>query len=214
MPSQQRGSVVARKKKMVLAATTVLSICLPAAPPSRAEDVQAPIRIGVLTDMAGMYRDIMGPGSVVAAKMAVEDFGGKVLGRPIEVISGDHQAKPDVGAAIARDWFDNGGVDVIVDVAQSAVALAVQELARSRNKIVIHGVTGTPAITQRAVRPEWIGPRRWLADASVLYGQHQEPGRNQGTLGLLQPRKTIPETDAALPLAQSQCPLVAESQGQ
>lgn len=115
----------------------------------RAEDVQ-PVRIGVLTDMSGMYRDIMGPGSVLAARMAVEDFGGKVLDRPIEVISGDHQAKADVGAAIARNWFDNGGADVVVDVAQSAVALAVQELARTRNKIVIHGVTGSPAITQQA----------------------------------------------------------------
>jgi branched-chain amino acid transport system substrate-binding protein len=112
-----------------------------------------PVKIGVLTDMAGMYRDIMGPGSVLAAKMAVEDFGGKVLGRPIEVVSGDHQAKADIGAAIARNWLDNGGADAIVDIAQSAVALAVQELARSRNKIVIHGVTGTPAITQQACAP-------------------------------------------------------------
>ncbi|MCC8936649.1 ABC transporter substrate-binding protein [Bradyrhizobium sp. Arg68] len=117
--------------------------------PAAAEDAQ-PVRIGVLSDMSGMYRDIMGPGSVLAAKMAVEDFGGKVLGRPIEVVSGDHQAKPDVGAAIARNWFDNGGADAIVDIAQSAVALAVQELARTRNKIVIHGVTGSPAITQQA----------------------------------------------------------------
>lgn len=117
---------------------------------SRAGDDPQPVKIGVLTDMSGMYRDIMGPGSVLAAKMAVADFGGQVLGRPIEVISGDHQAKADVGAAIARNWFDNNGADVIVDVAQSAVALAVQELARSHNKIVIHGVTGTPAITQEA----------------------------------------------------------------
>ncbi|QOZ24996.1 ABC transporter substrate-binding protein [Bradyrhizobium sp. CCBAU 51753] len=117
--------------------------------PAAAEEAQ-PVRIGVLSDMSGMYRDIMGPGSVLAAKMAAEDFGGKVLGRPIEVVSGDHQAKPDVGAAIARNWFDNGGADAIVDIAQSAVALAVQELARTRNKIVIHGVTGSPAITQQA----------------------------------------------------------------
>ena len=117
--------------------------------PAAAEEAQ-PVRIGVLSDMSGMYRDIMGPGSVLAAKMAVEDFGGKVLGRPIEVVSGDHQAKPDVGAAIARNWFDNGGAHAIVDIAQSAVALAVQELARTRNKIVIHGVTGSPAITQQA----------------------------------------------------------------
>ncbi|WJR77421.1 ABC transporter substrate-binding protein [Bradyrhizobium sp. NP1] len=138
--------------KGILAAT-VLSICMVSAVASRAEDASKPVRIGVLTDMSGMYRDIMGPGSVLAAKMAVEDFGGSVLGRPIEIVSGDHQAKADVGAAIARNWFDNGGADVIVDVAQSAVALAVQELARSHNKIVIHGVTGTPAITQQACAP-------------------------------------------------------------
>lgn len=117
---------------------------------SKAENATRPVKIGVLTDMSGMYRDIMGPGSVIAARMAVEDFGGKVLGRSIEVVTGDHQAKADIGAAIARNWFDNDGADVIVDVAQSAVALAVQELARSHNKIVIHGVTGTPAITQQA----------------------------------------------------------------
>ena len=125
----------------------------PLAAPARAQDSQQPVKIGVLTDMAGMYKDIMGPGSVLAAQMAVEDFGGKVLGRPIEVISGDHQTKPDVGAAIARNWFDNNGVGVVVDVAQSAVALAVQEVARSRNMIVMHGVTGTPAITQEACTP-------------------------------------------------------------
>ena len=118
-----------------------------------AEDTASPVRIGVLTDMSGMYRDIMGPGSVLAAKMAVEDFGGKVLGRPIEVVVGDHQAKPDVGATIARNWFDNGGADVIVDVAHSGVALPVQEVARAHNKIVIHGVTGTDAITQQACAP-------------------------------------------------------------
>lgn len=121
--------------------------------PSLAEDLKRPVKIGVLTDMAGMYKDIMGPGSLLAAQMAVEDFGGRVLDRPIEVVVGDHQAKADIGVAIARNWFDNQGVDVIVDVAQSAVALAVQELARSRHKIIIHGVTGTPAITEEACTP-------------------------------------------------------------
>ncbi|KWV58649.1 hypothetical protein AS156_34335 [Bradyrhizobium macuxiense] len=142
-----------RRKRDVIFATAVSLIGGAIALPAHAEDTPPPVKIGVLTDMSGMYRDIMGPGSVLAAKMAVEDFGGKVLGRPIEVVSGDHQAKPDVGAAIARNWFDNGGADVIVDVAQSAVALAVQELARARNKIVIHGVTGSPAITQQACAP-------------------------------------------------------------
>ena len=125
----------------------------PLAGPSLADEIPQPVKIGVLTDMAGMYKDIMGPGSVLAAQMAVDDFGGKVLGRPIEIVSGDHQTKPDVGAAIARNWFDNNGIGVVVDVAQSAVALAVQEVARSRSMIVMHGVTGTPAITQEACTP-------------------------------------------------------------
>jgi branched-chain amino acid transport system substrate-binding protein len=140
-----------RKQALVRTALGI-ALAIGIASASRAEDA-APVRIGVLTDMSGMYRDIMGPGSLLAAQMAVKDFGGKVLGRPIEVISGDHQAKADVGATIARNWFDNNGADVIVDVAQSAVALAVQELARSHNKIVIHRVTGTPAITQEACAP-------------------------------------------------------------
>ena len=140
-----------RKQALVRTALAV-AFAIGMASASRAEDA-TPVKIGVLTDMSGMYRDIMGPGSVLAAQMAVKDFGGKVLGRPIEVISGDHQAKADIGATTARNWFDNNGADVIVDVAQSAVALAVQELARSHNRIVIHGVTGTPAITQEACAP-------------------------------------------------------------
>ena len=122
----------------------------PLAPPSLADEDQQPVKIGVLTDMAGMYKDIMGPGSLLAAQMAVEDFGGKVLGRPIQIVSGDHQAKADIGAAIARNWFDNQNVGAIVDIAQSAIALAVQDIARTRKKIIMHGVTGTPAITQEA----------------------------------------------------------------
>jgi branched-chain amino acid transport system substrate-binding protein len=130
-----------------------LAASLLMAAPSLAEGNKPSVKVGVLTDMAGMYHDIMGPGSVLAAQLAVQDFGGSVLGRPIEVMSADHMAKADVGVTVARDWFDNQGVDVIVDIAQSAVALGVQELARARNKIVMHGVTGTPAITQEACTP-------------------------------------------------------------
>jgi len=85
-----------------------------------------PIRIGVMTDMAGMTMDIVGPGSVIAAKMAAEDFGGKVGARSVEILAGDHQHKPDVGAVLARKWFDTEGVDVIVDLPNSSAALAVQ----------------------------------------------------------------------------------------
>ena len=83
------------------------------------------VRVGVLTDMTGPYADFAGPGSVVAARMAVEDHGGRALGRPVEVIFADHQNKPDVGGAMARRWIDTERVDMIIDMPNSAVALAV-----------------------------------------------------------------------------------------
>src|SRR5271165_4870985 len=96
---------------------------------------ERPIRIGVLNDMSGIYADFGGPSSVVAAKMAVQDFGGKIGDRKIEVLSGDHLNKADVGSIIARRWFDQDAVDAIVDVPTSSVALAVSEIVREKNKI-------------------------------------------------------------------------------
>ena len=92
---------------------------------------QAPtaIRIGILNDQAGPYADFGGKTSVIAAQMAIEDFGGKVLGRPVEIVVGDHQNKPDVGASIARRWFDIENVSAIAELTNSAVALAVQKIA-------------------------------------------------------------------------------------
>lgn len=90
------------------------------------------VRIGVLNDQSGLYADLSGPGSVVAAKMAVEDFGGKVLNAPVEIVAGDHQNKPDVGSGIARRWIENEKVDVIVDVPHSATALAVLSLTKDK----------------------------------------------------------------------------------
>jgi branched-chain amino acid transport system substrate-binding protein len=87
--------------------------------------------------MSGVTADITGKGSVVAAEMAVQEFGGTVLGKPIQVISADHQHKTDVGGTIARRWFDTEGVDVMVDVPNSAVALAVQGLAREKKRLVL-----------------------------------------------------------------------------
>jgi branched-chain amino acid transport system substrate-binding protein len=98
------------------------------------------IKIGVLADMSSLYADLGGPGSVVAAKMAVADFGGTLDGHKIEVVSADHQNKPDVGSAIARQWFDQDGVDMITDLTTSSVALAVQEVARQKNKVLM--ITG------------------------------------------------------------------------
>jgi branched-chain amino acid transport system substrate-binding protein len=95
-----------------------------------------PVKIGVLNDMSGLYADIGGKGSVEAAKMAAEDAGA-VLGQPVQVVSGDHQNKPDVGSNIARQWYDQDGVDVITDVPTSSVALAVNEVSREKKKLAL-----------------------------------------------------------------------------
>src|SRR6202049_5330335 len=101
------------------------------------------VKIGVLTDMNGPASTPTGQGSVTAAQMAVEDFGGKVLGKPISVIVGDHQLKPDIGAGIARRWYDTEQVDLIVDVPVSAVGLAVQNVANEKKRMFITHSTGT-----------------------------------------------------------------------
>src|SRR5882672_7575752 len=95
-----------------------------------------PLKIAVLNDQSSVYADFQGIGSIIAAQMAVEDYGGKVAGRPIEVLSSDHQMKADVGAAIARRWFDNDNVQLILDLPNSSVALAVNEVAREKNKVM------------------------------------------------------------------------------
>ncbi|HLT99899.1 MAG TPA: ABC transporter substrate-binding protein [Burkholderiaceae bacterium] len=95
------------------------------------------LRIGVLTDISGVYADISGRGAVEAVRMAVEDYGGKMFGKPIEVVYADHLNKPDVGAARAREWFDRDGVDMITDLANSAVALAVADLAKEKRRHII-----------------------------------------------------------------------------
>lgn len=95
------------------------------------------VKIGVLNDQSGPYADLAGTGSVEAAKMAIDDFGGKVLGHPVELVSGDHQNKTDIGAAIARHWFEQDGVDMIVDFSNTGVGLAVQSLAETDHKIAL-----------------------------------------------------------------------------
>ena len=112
-----------------------------------------PVTIGVLTDMSGSSMDLSGPGSVLATTMAVEDFGGGVLGRPVRVVSGDHQLKADVGAAIARRWYDTEGVDLILDVPVSAVGLAVQQVSRDKRRLFITTGTGTSDFTGRFCSP-------------------------------------------------------------
>jgi len=101
------------------------------------------VKIGVLTDMNGPASTPTGQGSVTAAQMAIDDFGGKVLGKPISVVIGDHQLKADIGAGIARRWYDVDQVDLIVDVPVSAVGLAVQNVANEKKKLFITHSTGT-----------------------------------------------------------------------
>ncbi|GAB2450832.1 ABC transporter substrate-binding protein [Cupriavidus yeoncheonensis] len=111
------------------------------------------VRIGVLTDMSSIFSDIGGKGSVVAAQMAVEDFGGKVLGAPVQVVSADHQNKTDVAATLARGWFDNQKVDVIQDALPSSVALAVSNLGKLKHKIVIASGAGTTRLSNEDCSP-------------------------------------------------------------
>ncbi|OWT75008.1 MULTISPECIES: ABC transporter substrate-binding protein [unclassified Achromobacter] len=118
--------------------------------PSHAADG---VKIGVLTDMAGVTADATGKGSVEAARLAVEEAGGKVLGPPIEIVVGDHQHRPDIGSSMARRWFDVDKVSVIVDVPNSAVALAVQGIAKEKKKLVLFSSPGTTALTQEQCSP-------------------------------------------------------------
>ena len=106
-----------------------------------------PVKLGVLTDMSSLYADNGGAGSVTAAEMAVADFGGTVLGRKIEVVAGDHQNKADVGSAITRRWIDQDGVEAILDVPNSAVALAVQGITRDKKKVFLATGAATSRLT-------------------------------------------------------------------
>jgi branched-chain amino acid transport system substrate-binding protein len=123
------------------------------------------VRIGVLNDQSGLYADLGGPGSVVAARMAVEDFGGSVLGKPVEIVVADHQNKADIGAAIARRWFDAEKVDMAIGFDNSSVALAVERLAAEHNRIAIAGAVGSTAFTGKACTPT---EASWLYDSYAL----------------------------------------------
>jgi branched-chain amino acid transport system substrate-binding protein len=111
------------------------------------------VKIGMIEDMSSIYADITGVGAVTAAKMAVEDFGGTVLGMPIVVVSADHQNKADIAAATAREWFENQHVDALMDVAASATALAAIDVAKTKNKIVVLNGPGAARITNEACTP-------------------------------------------------------------
>ena len=123
------------------------------------------VRIGVLNDQSGVYADFGGQGSVTAVRMAVEDAGGKVLGKPIEIVSADHQNKPEVGSTIARQWFDVGKVDMALGFDNSAIALAVEQIAADRNRIAIGGAVGSTAFTGRSCTTT---SASWVYDSYAL----------------------------------------------
>jgi len=133
-----------------------------AAVPAQEDDV---VKIGVLNDMSSLYADITGQGSVAAAKLAVEDFNPAAHGMKVEVISGDHQNKPDIGANIARQWYDVDHVDVIVDVPTSSVALAISEITREKNKVFLGSGPATSDLTGTKCSPNTI---QWTYDTWML----------------------------------------------
>ena len=144
------------------AMATILLLTAPTVSAQISDDV---VKIGVLTDLSGPASDATGDGSVLAAQMAAEDFGGMVAGKPIKVVSANHQLKPDIGASIARQWYDAEQVDLILDVPVSAVGLAVQEVARQKRKLVIVESTGADQFTGKSCSPYGM---QWAFDTHAL----------------------------------------------
>jgi branched-chain amino acid transport system substrate-binding protein len=139
-------------KRHVLACV-ILAVMTQTASAQISDDV---VRIGVLTDLSSWGRDNSGPGSVEAARMAVEEFGPTVLGKPIEIVSADHQMKTDVGTQIVRDWFDNGKVDAVADIPNSGVAIVVHNMVRERNKIALLSGPGASSLTNELCSPNTV----------------------------------------------------------
>jgi len=140
--------------KMALAVALLLSaggvVAAQKAVPAISDDE---VKIGLILDMSGQYSDLTGRGTVTAAQMAIDDFGGKVLDRKIELVVADHQNKADIASTKAREWFDTGHVDAILDVASSAPGLAVLEVAREKNRIVVFSAAGSERITNDLCTP-------------------------------------------------------------
>lgn len=142
-----------RRSVLSLAAAVAMAV---ATTGTVAQGAKGQVKVGVLTDMTSLFADIGGQGSVTALRMAVEDFGGKALGSPIEVVYADHQNKADVATAKAREWFDVQGVDMVTDLLPSSVALAVSDIGRQKNKVVIINGGGTSRLTNEACSPNTI----------------------------------------------------------
>src|SRR6266550_2169137 len=144
---------VRREASMNRVLSGVFASVLALAATAAVAQTKPPLKLGGILDMSGLYADITGPGSEMAAKMAAEDFGGEVLGRKIEIIAADHLNKADLAASIARDMLDNQGVEMIFDVAASATALAAGEIAKARNKIVMFNGPASIRLSNEACGP-------------------------------------------------------------
>lgn len=140
------------KQRSILAA----ALCAAMVQPALAQEKRTSVKVGLLTDMSGGLSDVAGPGSIVAAKMAIEDWGGKVKGLPIEFVSADHQNKADIGSSIARKWIDVDKVDALVDLPNSSVALAVSEIVKGANKAVFVTAGASSRLTGDACSPNTI----------------------------------------------------------
>ena len=147
-----------------LISLTALAVAL-GCPGAQAQYTGGTIKIGVMNDMSGTYADLGGQGSVIAARMAVEDFGAATKGMKVEIVGADHQNKPDVGSNIARTWIDTDKVDVIVDVPTSSVALAVNEIVRDKNKVFLVTSAATSDLTGEKCTPNTI---HWTYDTWAL----------------------------------------------
>src|SRR5437879_920462 len=142
-----------REASMKRATTGIVAAVLAMSATAALAQSKPPLKLGGILDMSSLYADITGAGSETAAKMAVEDFGGEVLGRKVEIVAADHLNKADLAANIARDMLDNQGVEMIFDVAASATALAAGEIAKARNKIVIYNGPGSIRLSNEACGP-------------------------------------------------------------
>ena len=145
----------------IVVCTLAASLCLVSA--AHADMSGGKVKIGVLTDLSGPYEQNSGSGSVEAAKMAAEEFGNKINGVPVEIVAADHQNKPDIGAAIARRWFDLDGVDAVTDLVNSAVGFAVLEIAKANNKAVLLTSAGSADFTGKACAPN--NSVHWVYDS-------------------------------------------------
>src|SRR6201985_1462265 len=151
--------------KTRLIASLLLSTALSLAFAGGASAEDKVVQIGALSDQSGLYADLGGPGSTLAAQMAVEDSGLKGKGWTIDIVSGDHQNKPDIGTSIARQWADVDKVDVIVDVPNSGVALAVNNVAKEKNLVYINSGAATSDLTNAQCTPNTV---HWTYDTYML----------------------------------------------